>query len=132
MKVSKTLHSLVDRLQVGASVRNVYGDPVQVGDRTVIPIARVSYGFGAGGRASGKEKTDPKHGGSGGGGGFSARPIGALEITKAGTRFIAFVDPARLGLALFLGFLIGLAVIPRAPPGPASPDKAERGRGAVK
>ena len=26
------------------NVRNVYGDPVNVGGRTVIPIARVSYG----------------------------------------------------------------------------------------
>ena len=52
-KVAKTLHSLGDHLQVGASVRNVYGDPVDVGGRTVIPIARVSYGFGAGGGARG-------------------------------------------------------------------------------
>jgi uncharacterized spore protein YtfJ len=26
-----------------------YGDPVVVGDRTVIPIAQVRYGFGGGG-----------------------------------------------------------------------------------
>ncbi len=44
VKVSKTLRSLGNRLQVGANVRNVYGDPVNVGGRTVIPIARVSYG----------------------------------------------------------------------------------------
>ena len=49
MKVAKTLRSLGDHLQAGASVRNVYGDPVNIGRRTVIPIARVSYGFGAGG-----------------------------------------------------------------------------------
>ena len=49
LKVAKTLRSLGDHLQVGTSVRNVYGDPVNVGGRTVIPIARVSYGFGAGG-----------------------------------------------------------------------------------
>jgi len=47
VKVAKTLRSLGDHLQVGASVRNVYGDPVNIGGRTVIPIARVSYGFGA-------------------------------------------------------------------------------------
>jgi uncharacterized spore protein YtfJ len=122
MKVSKTLHSLVDRLQVGASVRNVYGDPVQVGDRTVIPIARVSYGFGAGGRASGKEKT-PLGQNGGGGAGLSARPVGALEITEAGTRFIAFPDPARLGATLLLGFLIGLAIHRRSARRPSVADK---------
>ena len=82
MKVSKTLHALVDRLQVGASVRNVYGDPVQVGDRTVIPIARVSYGFGAGGRASGKGKSPPRRNG-GGGAGLSARPVGVGAVILA-------------------------------------------------
>ena len=114
MKVSKTLHALVDRLQVGASVRNVYGDPVQVGDRTVIPIARVSYGFGAGGRASGSEKTNRQQAEEVVAAAFSARPVGALEITEARTRFIAFVDPVRLGATLLIGFLIGLAVNRRA------------------
>jgi len=109
-KVAKTLRSLGDHLQVGASVRNVYGEAVNVGGRTVIPIARVSYGFGAGGGARGSEEAEPERGGSGGGAGMSARPVGALEITEAGTRFIPFVDPARLGIALIVGFLIGLTV----------------------
>ena len=73
-KVAETLHSLGDHLQVGASVRNVYGDPVDVGGRTVIPIARVSYGFGAGGGARGNEEAESERDGSGGGAGMSARP----------------------------------------------------------
>ena len=32
VKVAKTLRSLGDHLQVGASVRNVYGDPVNIAD----------------------------------------------------------------------------------------------------
>lgn len=106
MRVAKTLRSLGDHLQVGASVRNVYGDPVNIGRRTVIPIARVSYGFGVGG----SEEADSERGGSGGGAAMSARPVGALEITEAGTRFIPFIDPSRLGMALMLGFLIGLTI----------------------
>jgi uncharacterized spore protein YtfJ len=109
-KVAKTLRSLGDHLQVGASVRNVYGDPVNVGGRTVIPIARVSYGFGAGGGAGENEEDGSERAGSGGGAGLSARPVGALEITEAGTRFIPFIDPARLGIALAVGCLIGLAI----------------------
>jgi hypothetical protein len=38
---------------------------------------------------------------------MSARPVGALEITETGTRFIPFVNPARLGIALIVGFPIG-------------------------
>ena len=115
VKVAKTLRSLGDHLQVGTSVRNVYGDPVNVGGRTVIPIARVSYGFGAGG----SEEVKSERGGSGGGAGMSARPVGALEITEAGTRFIPFIDPTRLGMALVVGFLIGLTIghVPPCLPG---------------
>jgi uncharacterized spore protein YtfJ len=84
----------------------MYGDPVNVGGRTVIPVARVSYGFGAGG----SEEAKSERGGSGGGAGMSVRPVGALEINEAGTRFIPFIDPARLGVALMVRFLIGLTI----------------------
>jgi uncharacterized spore protein YtfJ len=88
VKVSEMLGSLGDNLRVGASVRNVYGDPVTAGARTVIPIARVRYGFGAGGGEGRSPATTADRAGSGGGAGMSARPVGALEITEAGTRFI--------------------------------------------
>ena len=42
---------------------------------------------------------------------LTARPVGALEITEAGTRFIPFIDPARLAIALALGSLISLAIV---------------------
>ena len=113
MKVSKMLSSLGNHLRVGASVRNVYGEPVVAGGRTVIPIARVGYGFGAG----------P---GSGGGAGMSARPVGALEITEAGTRFIPFIDPIRLGMALMIGLCIGFTVGRRSAQGRAVVDKVAR------
>lgn len=109
-KVAKTLRSLGERLQAGASVRQVYGDPIEFGGRMVVPIARLRYGFGAGGGMEGRGKAGSGLGGrgSGGGAGISVRPVGALEITKAGTRFIRFTDPAPLGLALLIGFLVGL------------------------
>jgi hypothetical protein len=58
----------------------------------------------------GSEEAKSERGGSGGGAGMSVRPVGALEINEAGTRFIPFIDPARLGVALMVGFLIGLTI----------------------
>ena len=126
MKVSKMLSSLGDQLRVGASVRNVYGEPVNAGGRTVIPIARVVYGFGAGGGEGRSPETTADRAGSGGGAGMSARPVGALEITEAGTRFIPFIDPVRLGMALVLGLCIGFAVGRRSARGRAVVDKLAR------
>jgi uncharacterized spore protein YtfJ len=105
-RIAKTLRSLGDRLQAGASLRNVFGDPVEHGGRMVIPVARLRYGFGAGG--SGKARSG--RGGSGAGGGLVIRPVGAIEITESGTRFVPFIDPVRLGTALLIGFLLGLGI----------------------
>jgi uncharacterized spore protein YtfJ len=95
---------MAERVSASASVRNVYGDPVVVGDRTVIPAAQVRYGFGGGGGSKNEQE------GGGGGGGVSARPCGVLEITAEGTRFIEFDDRAKMGAALALGFVLGAAV----------------------
>jgi uncharacterized spore protein YtfJ len=114
-KVAETLRSLGDHLQLGRSVRNVYGDPVVVGGRTMIPIARVRRGFGAGGGANEGEKAKSERGGSGGGAGMSARPAGALEITQAGTRYIPFCRPgAPRHRAHVVGLLIGLTIARRS------------------
>jgi hypothetical protein len=68
--------------KLGASVKasKVFGDPVERGDVTVIPVARARWGFGGGG---GKDKRNQP--GSGGGGGASMSPIGYIEIHTDGT-----------------------------------------------
>jgi uncharacterized spore protein YtfJ len=107
MDIQQLLQSFAERVSTSASVRSVYGDPVVVGDRTVIPVAQVGYAFGGGGGG----KAESPNGGGGGGGKVFARPSGALEVTPQGTRFIDFVDRPRMGAALALGFLLGAAVV---------------------
>jgi uncharacterized spore protein YtfJ len=106
MNAHQLLESMAERVSARASVNNVYGDPVVVGNRKVIPIAQVRYGFGGG---CGHPQDDEAAGG--GGGGVSARPSGALEITPEGTRFIKFEDRRATGAALALGFVLGAAVV---------------------
>jgi hypothetical protein len=38
---------ITEQLQRSLNIRHVYGEPVQHGDTTVIPVAQVAYGFGA-------------------------------------------------------------------------------------
>jgi uncharacterized spore protein YtfJ len=108
MNLQEILQGLADRVAAGGSVKNVYGEPVVAGTRTVIPAARVRYAFGGGG---GTPKGDKERLGGGGGGKVSAQPCGALEITPAGTRFIRFGDSRRMGAALAIGFVLGAAAV---------------------
>lgn len=69
--------------QVG--VRSAYGDPVELGDATIMPVACACYGFGAGEGGGGLE--DAQGEGSGGGGGGMAVPVGAYVSRDGVTRF---------------------------------------------
>jgi uncharacterized spore protein YtfJ len=71
------LDRLAERIGGRASVKAVFGDPIERGDLTVVPVARVRWGFGGGsGTSGGAEEAS----GSGGGGGVAADAIGYLEI----------------------------------------------------
>jgi uncharacterized spore protein YtfJ len=110
------LQSLAERFSATANVKQVFGEPIEQGGRTVIPVARVHYRLGAGG-GSGETKNDspqgPRSGGGGGGGGLvTARPAGALEISDSGTRFIHFLDPAEI-IKACVGGLIAVLVVRR-------------------
>ncbi len=108
MNIQQLLQNLADGVSTNASVRNVYGDPVVVGGRTVIPAARVRCGFGGGGGAKGDAENQN---GGGGGGGFVARPCGALEITAEGTRFIVFENSRTTAAVLAIGFVLGAVAV---------------------
>ena len=90
MNATEMLEKISDSLVTSANVKAVYGEPIQTAGRTVVPIAKVAYGFGAG---SGQGKHGAEDAGEGGGGGVRAFPAGALEITEKGTRFIRYFDP---------------------------------------
>lgn len=98
-----------------SGARLCYGKPVQVGDRTVIPVATVwaagGYGFGRGTSepSPGEEGANEAAGsgeGGGGGGHYRARPVGFIEVSPEGARFKRIVDPVViLGLPVVLVLL---------------------------
>lgn len=110
MKVQQFLQSIGERLQSGASVKTVYGEPIVVEEKTIIPVARIAYGFGGGLRSRKKAegRTQQKDGEQeGGGAGLAASPVGVLEITQGETRFVSVGEERRLGWALIIGFFLG-------------------------
>ena len=112
------LEKLASLFSQNATVKNVYGEPIRTGDKTIIPVAQVAYGLGGGyGQGTKKKKpsqTDealrPEDGasgeGAGGGGGMYARPKGVYEITPSCTRFIPANNAKQLLTGLVVGFLI--------------------------
>lgn len=106
-KIGETLGS-------AATVKSVFGEPIHANGRTVVPVAKVAYGFG-GGFGTGKSgpPADQQGEGGGGGGGVRAFPAGALEITENGTRFVPFVDLTWVAAAFTAGVALSLILTRR-------------------
>lgn len=121
MSAKELIEGAVEQLRSSASVKTVYGDPIVVDGKTVIPVAKVAYGFGAGHGSGTHAKKSPDGKapvageGEGAGGGIAARPVGVVEITGQETKFVPFGAPKKLmitalvgaGLGLGLGWLLG-------------------------
>jgi uncharacterized spore protein YtfJ len=113
LSLQQYFQSILDRLQTSANVKTVYGDAITAEGKTIIPVARVAYGFHAG--------TCPLHKGDGeeqkeagkGGGGIHVKPVGVLEITKEETKFIPIDEKRKLVGALLIGLLLGLWIAGR-------------------
>jgi hypothetical protein len=77
--------AMASRLNNNLQVKNIVGQPMKVGQVTIIPILMIDVGFGGGG--------GPTQGPQTGGRGFymsgEARPLGFVVISKSGTKFIS-------------------------------------------
>ena len=111
---------LVEKLFAVAQPGAVYGEPVTVGEHTVITASEVKvgmgFGFGLGGGTGaepGESETESKdepqderaetgYGGGGGGGGVSGgRPVAVISIGPEGVQVEPVVDATKIALAFF-------------------------------
>ena len=100
-EVQKLLDAFAD-LRRKANANAVFGKPVTTENRTVIPVAEVTYDFEMGVE---EEATEEAGGGSGG---MSAHPLAVVEVTPEGTKVKPIVDEQKLALAgaLLIGWVI--------------------------
>ncbi len=112
MSIPERVQSIVERIQGSASVKTVYGEPIKAEGKTIIPVARVAYGFGmcsCGSKGADQQKQDKDTEGCGGGGaGLSVRPVGVLEISSGETRYIPIGMGAKIAGALLFGIFLGV------------------------
>jgi len=86
----------------------VYGEPVIFADRAVIPAARVSAGAG-GGYTSAPSETDgdaPTEESAGMGHGVHARPVGYIEVTGEGSRWVPAIDVGAIVIAVSVAVVL--------------------------
>jgi uncharacterized spore protein YtfJ len=102
-RAEDTVLNLSDKFAANANAKTVYGEPVNAGSRTIIPVAKVGYLLGA---TSGGRNGEIVGGGSGGGG-VGARPVGYIEITDAGSRYVELSAVKKTIVIVALGFVAG-------------------------
>src|SRR5438309_11479366 len=102
------LQSLKDGILSQASVKAIYGEPIEAQGKTIIPVARIPYGYGAGAGTGGVGDTSAKGEGGGGGGGVRAVPVGVIEVSDQPTRFVPISDRKKLTGAVLLGLAFGM------------------------
>ena len=81
------LRGVIARL---GGARLCFGEPIKVGERVVIPVARVRSAGGAGFGSGGATGADS---GGGGGGFVDAMPMGYIDAGPEGARFESIPDP---------------------------------------
>lgn len=81
------LKGVVGELREIAKSETVIGQPVSVGDKTVIPVVKVSVGFGAGG-GQGEHQTSGAGFGGGGGGGARIEPVAFILLDDSGASLL--------------------------------------------
>ncbi len=108
MEAMQGLWERIAQMIEQANVDAAFGEPQQLGEWTVIPVAEVQYGFGAGmGGSISEGGEEGKVGGEGGGGGAGGRtrPLAYIKVGPDGVEVEPILDEQRIALAgIFLAF----------------------------
>jgi len=75
------VEKIAELVQMHTNARQVYGDPVERDGTTIIPVAKVQWGFGGGALGNGPGER------GGGGGGGRAVPAGYIEVKNGSAEF---------------------------------------------
>ncbi len=116
MDITETIEGMKNALGDRLNTQTAYGEPIVIDGVTVIPVARVMLGFGAGGgvgpsvgegelSTNGDDAGAPVGGGSGGGG--LVQPLGFIEIDATGARWVP-LEPSRTELGLRAMMLVAV------------------------
>ncbi len=107
------IEALANKVGVRAGAHAAFGEPIDRDGVTVIPVAKVRFGFGGGSGRGIEEssKTGEIGEGSGGGGGAMTSPLGFIEIKDGRAEFQRVRDPvSAVPVILAAGFTAWLVL----------------------
>lgn len=93
------INQFTEQLENLISSKTVIGDPIAVGEVTLVPIIKANFGFGMGG---GNTEGVKRGGGSGGGGGAVIVPIAILVVCGKEVELLVIDKSESSGLAPLL------------------------------
>ena len=88
------LQDTIAKIREMVDVNNVIGEPIVVGDVTIVPVSKVSVGFGGGGSDYVKNVGTNEPFGGGIGGGVKVTPICFLVVKDGNVRMLSVPTPA--------------------------------------
>ena len=88
------LQDTISKIREMVDVNNVIGEPITVGDVTIVPVSKVSVGFGGGGSDYVKNVGSGEPFGGGVGGGVKVTPTCFLIIKDGNVRMMPVAAPA--------------------------------------
>lgn len=96
--IDNLMTETMDKIRSMVDVNTIVGDPIHTPDgTTLIPVSKVTFGFGAGGsdfQSRNAKDTAPLCFGGGGGAGVSITPVGFLIVHEGNAHMIPVNMPA--------------------------------------
>ena len=84
---SAKLEATINQIKNVVDVNTVIGEPIVVGEVTILPVSKVTYGFASGGSDL-PNKTNKDLFAGGGGAGVTLQPLAFLIVSEAGVRIM--------------------------------------------
>ncbi len=85
--IKNLMSETMEKIKSMVDVNTIIGKPIQAGGTTIIPVSKVTFGFGTGGtdfQSKNSKDTSPLCFGGGGGAGVTVSPVCFLVVTSDG------------------------------------------------
>ena len=82
------MEETIQRIRQAVDANTIVGQPIQAGEVTIIPVSKVSFGFGTGGSELDGKGPQPHPFGGGGGAGVKVTPVCFLVVSGTNVRVL--------------------------------------------